>query len=540
MTSILKKALKLNLSPFRIHLAHSLYTRFFPDTDNENLFWLLFHLAEQAGNGHLRTDMGKIAEEAPQWAVDLEDLPLRLQESAEALVKTCESSGLIGRLEADDDAADSLPIPRPPLVLTPDGSYLYFLRRRREEDLFLTMLSKRAFTGSNSMPENKSSPAEAIVSLIKSGRKLILLTGGPGTGKTTTIEKVLELLGPSYSTILTAPTGRAASRMAENIPGHIGRTLHNLLGIYPGKKTYHSQKNPLETNLVVVDEASMVDLPLMNTLLSSMAPETVLLLAGDPDQLPSVEAGALFGDLIAGTQKIGDPLRGSILQLTTVYRSNTAVLRAAAAIREGRMNALLSSIDGSSVNLLPLEGREKMAEIIASEYRQNTHEFTALTPQRRGPWGVIEMNEKISRILGGRDYPLNGMPIVITRNDASRNLWNGERGLLKNEGDRLNAVFQTSDGEQNLPLALLPGWEPAWMQTIHKSQGSEYDSVSIILPNGAERLLSREILYTALTRARDRVNIFADEHTLARALEKKVIRNSRIRRWAAGIRGVPH
>ncbi len=540
MTSILKKALKLNLSPFRIHLAYSLYTRFFPDIDNENLFWLLFHIAEQAGNGHLRTDMGRIAEEAPQWATDMEDLPLRLQESAEALVEICESNRLIGRLKTDDDAADSLPIPRPPLVLTPDGSYLYFLRRRREEDLFLAMLRKRVFTGSDSMPETKSSPAESIVSLVQSGRKIILLTGGPGTGKTTTIEKVLELLGPSYSTILTAPTGRAASQMAENIPGHIGRTLHSLLGIYPGNKTNNDQKNPLETDLIVVDEASMVDLPLMNTLLSRMAPETVLLLSGDPDQLPSVEAGALLADLIAGTQKIGDPLWGSVLQLTTVYRSNTAVLRAAAAIREGRMDALLSSIDGSSVNLLPLEGREKMAEIIASEYRQTTHEFAALTPQRRGPWGVPEMNERISRILGGTDYPFNGMPIVITRNDATRNLWNGERGILHNEGYRLYAVFQSSDGEQNLPLSLLPGWEPAWMQTIHKSQGSEYDSVSIILPPGTERLLSREILYTALTRARNRVNIFADENTLARALKKRVIRHSRIRRWAAGIRDVSH
>ncbi len=126
------------------------------------------------------------------------------------------------------------------------------------------------------------------------------------------------------------------------------------------------------------------------------------------------------------------------------------------------------------------------------------------------------------------------MPIVFTRNDASRQLWNGDRALVERFGDSLRAVLRLPDGDRVLPLAVLPGWEAAWVQTIYKSQGSEFDAVTVILPEQADRLLSREILYTALTRARHRVCIYSDEETLRSALQRQVIRHSGIRHWAAG------
>lgn len=545
MTLMAKQAIREGLSPFRVHLADFLFTRFFPKSEDGDLFWFLIHLAEQAGNGHLRTDLGRIGEEAPLWITGDESLAARLRERREALVETGLEQGLIGRLNADAAAADSLPLPRPPLVLTADGSYLYFLRRRREEDSFLAMLSERTGTVSVTAGELSGGPAKVLAASIRSGKKLLLLSGGPGTGKTTTVARLLELLGPSLRVSLAAPTGRAASRMAENIPGHIGRTLHGLLGIIPGQQEWgakYNSRNPLEADLVVVDEASMVDLPLMNALLRSLAPEAVLLLVGDPDQLPSVEAGALLGDLLAGVREAANaervgPLSGSVVHLSKVYRSDTAVLNAAAAVRDGDMERFSAAVDGDSVSLKPLERIDGMAAVLADTYRRHTGArdvFTALTPLRRGLWGVPAMNERISRLVGGKSAPFAGMPIVVTRNDAARNLWNGDKAVLRDADGRLLAVFHDSDGERALPLAVLPGWEPAWIQTIHRSQGSEFDSIAVILPAGADRLLSREILYTALTRARHKVDIYAAEGALTTAMRNRVIRHSRIRRWAAG------
>lgn len=123
---------------------------------------------------------------------------------------------------------------------------------------------------------------------------------------------------------------------------------------------------------------------------------------------------------------------------------------------------------------------------------------------------------------------------MVTGNDPSRGLWNGDRGVLLFRDGRLRANFPEGDGFRNLPMAALPGWEPAWVQTIHKSQGSEFDSVMVLLPEGAERLLSREILYTAFTRARYSVDLYADLKTVEATLNRGVVRHSRIQKWAAG------
>ncbi len=543
MTSLFRQAMEFGLSSFRVNLAYSLYTRYCPHHDDDDLFWLLVHVAEQAGNGHIRTSLTRITEEAAQWAGADEHLPVRLQERASGLVQSAMEKGLIAQLSEENARADSITPPRPPLLLTSDAGHIYFLRRRREEDAFLDMLGERSQTLSTIAPMEDKHPAETLCAQIKAGKRLFLLTGGPGTGKTATIAQVLNQLPTSLRVVLTAPTGRAAARMSESIPQYSGQTLHGLLGIAPNRPPKYNRNHPLTADLVIVDEASMVDLPLMNSLLHALAPHTALLLVGDPDQLPSVEAGALLGDLLHGARQAArsakeGPLSKSVIQLTKVYRSNTAILEFAAAVRDGDMSRLNNAIDDDSViSIKPLRTVDAMASILTEEYRRkrgNMDAFIALTPLRRGQWGTGSLNEKISYNLGRTTAAFPGMPIVFTRNDATRQLWNGDRALVERFGDRLRAVLRLPDGDRVLPLAVLPDWEAAWVQTIHKSQGSEFDAVTVILPKQADRLLSREILYTALTRARHRVCIYSDEETLRAALQRRVIRHSRIRHWAAG------
>ncbi|MCK5736668.1 MAG: exodeoxyribonuclease V subunit alpha [Spirochaetaceae bacterium] len=585
---------QLGIPWFRLYLADSLVEKF--DTSEKNtpqgelLRWFILHLAVQAGRGHLRSSLDSIEEEMGEWysaagfrsgnlPKDFDDsIPLRVAEAAGVLIEAGLESGLIGKLADRDSPGESLELPRPPLALTHDGEFIYFLRRRKEEDRFLAALELRSTQGSPSQLHFTDSGAggipdtpegELLQGLI-AGRRLLLLAGGPGTGKTTTIANLLKLLKPqpgSLEVILAAPTGRAAARMSENLKlqgSTAGRTIHSLLGLYPGRPPRHDADRPLAAHLVIVDEASMVDLSLMNALLAALPESAVLILVGDPDQLPSVEAGAVLGDLLYGEADAVDkasprgksPLGGAVVKLTKVYRSDTAILEAAAAVRVGdikNLNGILAAPSGM-VRLHAPGSPDTMARIIAREFREATESAkepfsgvdkisgvfssysaqAVLSPLRQGPWGVPAMNERVSWLLGSTASPFPGMPVMITRNDPSRNLWNGDRGVIVTLEGQLRAAFPEAEEVRSFPLAALPGWEPAWVQTIHKSQGSEFDAVTILLPEGAERLLSREILYTAFTRARHAVNLYAELETVEAALERRVVRHSRIREWASG------
>lgn len=562
---------------FRLYLADSLaeeYSFGLSAPDRRLLRWLLVHLAMQAAGGHMRTNLQLLAGEMFEWYALPEDssppgynreLPTKLSVALPRMLSQGLSSGLITRLDESIREADDVPVPRRPLVLSADGQYLYFLKRRRLEDELLHLLARRCTvrTEGNSFPapsDTPDDPAGELMRKLAGGGRVLLLVGGPGTGKTTTVAALLGLIGRGCGengrmfpkTALAAPTGRAAARMMEslksaalNVPQDrlVGRTLHGLLGMSPGRPPLHDERNPLDADLVVVDEASMVDLPLMNTLLRALPGGAALLLVGDPDQLPSVEAGALLGDLLAGASKEAvpgtSPLDGSVVRLSTVYRSSTAILDAASAIRRGDLEAMTASFESDGLEMRHLPNVEVISHHLAETYQELSHERLAvLSPLRRGPWGVPEMNDRISLLVSGTTGPFSGMPIMVMRNDPDRNLWNGDRGLIIRDGHRLRAQFVDGGRRRVLPLAVLPSWEPAWVQTIHKSQGSEFDEVIILLPKGAERLLSREILYTALTRARFKVTLFAEEGAVKAALQRHVVRHSRIRDWAAGPSGL--
>ena len=578
----------LGIPWFRLYLADSLAgDDWAADSvgagDSGNLRWLILHLAVQAGNGHIRTDLHAVGKDMTEWYFQPDDvkipgfdasLPERLEKELAPLVSRGLESGLIGSLAEEESPADSLPLPRPPLVLSADGRYLYFLRRRREEDSLIAALKSRILPSSgNRFPlpgEIPDDPSGALMGRLAEGRRLLILCGGPGTGKTTTVADLLHLVArgrresgiPPAAVVLAAPTGRAASRMT--VGPLAGRTLHGLLGITPHRPPKHNSDNPLDAELVVVDEASMVDLPMMNRLLDALPPEAVLLLVGDPDQLPSVEAGALLGDLLEGAvrgargKNVNRPLAGSVVRLTRVFRSNTAILDAASAVRDGDMAALKDAWTEDGVRLHIPPDHESTAQYIAGEYRHAVlaagnavaaggeipaniqkvfalyAERAVLTPLRKGPWGVPALNDRVSMLLGRSVSPFVGMPVLVSRNDPVRKLWNGDRGLILSSDGHLRVFFPGDGGFRDFPLAALPGWEPAWVQTIHKSQGSEFDRVTVLLPRGADRLLTREILYTAFTRARSRVDLFAEEETVESTLTRKTVRHSRICGWAEG------
>ena len=344
--------------------------------------------------------------------------------------------------------------------------------------------------------------------------------------------------------ILAAPTGRAAARITERLTRKNGanlsdRTIQSLLEMTPHREARRNADNPLVADLVIVDEVSMVDVVLMNQLLDALPRNVALILAGDPNQLPSVESGALLADLLSGAKDAENanrrgPLWEAVLTLEKVYRHDTGILDTAAAVRAGDAEALRAAFEADeSLTWHTMVNPSKMAHIIADKYmgRSDFSELSVLSPLRRGFWSVSILNNKISQIIGGKTTLFEGMPVMITRNNASRNLWNGDRGSIVFRGSR--CWVKIGGKGREFPLAALPGWEPAWVQTIHKSQGSEFYEVIVILPQGTGHFFTREALYTAITRAKKEVSMFAEFAEMKSILAREVTRNSRIKGWAA-------
>ena len=417
-------------------------------------------------------------------------------------------------------------------------------------------------------------------------RRLSVITGGPGTGKTTVAGRLLGLLfgraresgEPPPRVDLLAPTGRAAVRLeealrkqAERLPevsaalGELrASTIHRRLGLRPGRsEPRYDRDRPLPSDLVIVDEASMVDLSLMLRLLEALRPDAQLVIFGDPDQLASVQAGAVLADLCGrgpGSERPSGPLAGCIVELQHSFRSadHPGIGELAAAIRNGDAETALGLLADDSladVSLHPpahagegLRGLQRHAlEGYAAclggrgpaERLDGLEEFRALCARRGGPGGVEALHRAIVRELGdsgrvprGREaYP--GLPVGILRNDPERKLYNGDLGVLDvSSGGGLQAFFRLGGGEsvRGYALADLPQHELRWTATVHKTQGAEYGGVAVSLPDDPESpLLTRELLYTAVTRARREVRIYATPEALRAAVRRPTRRDSGLR-----------
>jgi len=423
-------------------------------------------------------------------------------------------------------------------------------------------------------------PGQRQAGLTALSNKICLISGGPGTGKTSTVVKIIALLleahgqahgqtdtletrGPAPKIALCAPTGKAAMRLKEAVATSLDRlplpreireaipkesfTLHRLLGARANSPHFrHNGTNPLPYDTVIVDEASMVDLALMTKLADALPEPARLILLGDQDQLASVESGAVFAEMLAG-------LPDNRAILTTTYRFNRGIGAFAQAIRQGDAAAALAIAAGADYPEIDLHERSGLETFLAGKvfsYMEIVKKFPrigvgdifaafrrfqTLCATRAGNWGVAGVNQRLERLLrrkgyaSGHDLWYVGRPVLLRRNDFSLGLYNGDLGIClpdESDGGGFRVWFDGGDGFRSLPLWRLPEHDSAWAMTIHQSQGSEYAEVLLILPEKDHPVLSRELLYTGVTRARDQVRLVASPDILRLATLRPVARHS--------------
>jgi len=437
-----------------------------------------------------------------------------------------------------------------PLVL--QGTRLYLRRYWDYEQSLACALKERADGGNLSSPSAEPQELAIQTALAKD---LTIISGGPGTGKTTTAVEILANLSASSRIVLSAPTGKAAARLEEAVRNGFAKkgmaapvtrasTLHRLLGSRPGSASVrHDARNPLALDCLIVDEASMVALPLMAKLFAALPAHAKVILLGDRDQLASVEPGSVLADIADAAAGGDSRLSDCFVTLTTNHRfgNDSAIYRLCQAVRSGDEATAITVLEQSGLPDLgcqptPAEAslKEKLRAPVLEGYRPYLKEsdpaaalkafgqFRMLCAPRRGPYGVESVNELVAEILSeegvipdNRGDVYRGMPVLITRNDYQTGLFNGDIGIIlpdpNERSSQLFAWFPSDDGSiRRIPCASLPDREPAYTMTVHKSQGSEFEKVLLLLPDRDTPILTRELIYTGLTRARTRIDVWTN------------------------------
>jgi exodeoxyribonuclease V alpha subunit len=565
--------------------------------------------SRHVGSGHVCLDLKRLSE-GPA--------PLRAEPEHESIGLTAlewpQRQAWLGALRASElvesvdvhDSLGELAGEVTPLVLDAAGR-LYLRRYWEHQQVLASSLRRRADAGVDvpvldedvlargldrlfpRLPKSDVDP-QRVAAERSLRRRFCVISGGPGTGKTSTVVKILVLIveqalakGAAMPRVaLVAPTGKAAAiladsireslaqidcddRVREAIPQHAS-TIHRCLGTRGGSSTrfLHDERNPLATDLLLVDEASMVDLALMARLCTAVPDPARLILLGDRDQLASVEAGAVLGDICnVGSENDtadGGPMAGSLVQLTRSYRyaADSGIGALARAINAGDAEAAIALLEDAregDVSLHPLDAAG-LGPVLRDEVTRGYDAFLkaeapgerlramqayrVLCAHRRGPGGVDAINLEIEAVLASTGklaptaghYP--GRPIMLTRNDHPLALYNGDVGLIAWRGGEVaggpRALFFGDDGEERWlsPLRLVSA-ETVFAMSIHKSQGSEFEAVSVVLPDHVSPVVSRELLYTAVSRARTRVSIHASPPVLVEAIHRRVERASGLR-----------
>ncbi|MCB2426471.1 exodeoxyribonuclease V subunit alpha [Methylophaga pinxianii] len=479
-----------------------------------------------------------------------------------------------------------------PLILTADG-LLYLYRYWQSEQQVAQAILQR-LNVSDVLPDNaslKNFMAEwqndlpdidwqkvAVLSALR--HQFCVISGGPGTGKTTVVLKVLQclqLLESSPRIALAAPTGKAAARLQQAISQHTGeqfvaKTLHRLLGISARfDQGRYSVDRPLPVDVLIVDEASMIDINLMAITLKALPLHARLILLGDSDQLASVESGAVLANLCADqpdfsaefrswVKQISDidlpathganPLQDSLVKLQHSYRfaAGGQVGLLATAVNQGDADEVGQLLNNQAVSALRAPSPDHIhnqllqgyqAYIHAVEKRANAEsciqafeQFRMLCAVKNGAQSVYSVNQMMMHLLAKRGWRTAqpyyyGRPIMITQNHYRQNLFNGDIGMvLPNADGELQACFLFGGELRWLPLSRLPAHETVFAMTVHKSQGSEFEHIALLLPEEDSAVLSRELIYTALTRARQTVQILSTPAILQQAVQRRHQRES--------------
>ncbi|MEW6477005.1 MAG: exodeoxyribonuclease V subunit alpha [Actinomycetota bacterium] len=593
--------------------------------------------------GHVHVDLAAVRHTA---AVDV-DVPVDLQAlpwpDVAAWVEAVGRSAVVANGEGG-------PIDRPLRLI---GSWLYLDRYWREERQVAADLAVRAehalagvdvgllrtgldrlFPGRADAGPERLFPTtgdtgpdrQRVAAAVAVLRPLTVVAGGPGTGKTKTVARILALIdeqarsagGPPPLVALTAPTGKAAARLEEAVHEEAARlavsddlrarlltthasTLHRLLGWQPGNRSRfrHHRGNRLPHDVVVVDETSMVSLSQMAKLVEAVRPDARLILVGDPQQLASVEAGAVLGDIVgpaadrllmrpaaraaledvlgvpldaaaegdgpadsAGAPAVG-AIGDGIVVLQRVHRFGGGIAALADAVRRGDPDATMAALSDSHDDVRWIDadlaqsgggalGAVREAAVgaggaIADAARAGDARaalealagFRALCAHRRGPYGVATWSAQVETWLAAAIPGFAatapwyvGRPLLVTENDYTLGLYNGDTGVVVAAGgERLAAVFERRGHILEFSPARLSAVETVHVMTVHKSQGSQFDTVAALLPEPDSPILTRELLYTAVTRARRRLLLVGTEEALRAAVTRPVARSSGLRRW---------
>jgi exodeoxyribonuclease V alpha subunit len=557
--------------------------------------------------GHTCVDIGRLAERAFADPETPERVELRLP-TAEAWLADLRASKLVGAADAVEEAR--------PLVLDARGRLYLFRYFDYESRLAAALRAREAPVAEPLEPAALAKSLERlfprsdtrgalqrVAALVFLRRRLTVISGGPGTGKTYTVAKALVLLQEQaaaqgrapYRILLTAPTGKAAQRLGDAIRDNLARlnvdaaalaiptqasTLHRALGYRVSQPTRfrHDARRPLPDDVVVVDEASMVDLALMTKLATAVRPDARLLLLGDKDQLASVEAGAILSDIYTGAgqgvsqslaRELADfagrrlpealhrqepGLHDGMVHLTESHRfdDDGGIAALARAVNAGDADAAFAVLARrGSVSLVAVADRRELEQqlgpLVAArlgDLREGSVEerlarldrFRVLAAHRRGPFGVAGLNAFVAAELGRaerlepRGAFYEGRPVIVVANDYDTGLYNGDVGLIASRSaDAPRRAWFRADTPgtlRDLSPARLPQHDTAFALSVHKSQGSEFADVVFVLPERPSPVLTRELVYTAITRARERVTLFGSEAILRHAIATRVERAS--------------
>ncbi len=573
--------------------------------DSPELFLAAALVSSQTREGHICLDLAELSNEEFQQEKLGENSAEMPIPSLEAMKSVLSSSVVVGK-----------PGEFKPLIL--GENKLYLNRYWHYEDRLAKFIKNgvQATVPIGNLEELQSSLAKCfpmsggeqtdwqrIAAATAVLKKFCVITGGPGTGKTYAIAKIIALMLEQSETselriILAAPTGKAAVRLQDSIraaktelncPDEIkvlipeeASTIHRLLGYIPNSPYFrHDADNPLDVDVMIVDEASMVDLALMAKLVQALPPDARLILLGDSNQLASVEAGAVLGDIcdlgathpyskdfaerlvsVSGQKLEVDMaaesksvIQDCIVRLIRSYRfeSRKGIGEVSHAVNSGDGDlalAILKDEKFSDVEWHSLSSENIIAAIIQRfrdyDYEGNPRDllerferFRILCAVREGPLGVNATNVKIEKFVKRNlrikqsEFWYPGQPVLITQNDYRLNLFNGDLGVILPDAqndNELRAFFPGSEAtlRKFLPFRL-PEYETAYAMTVHKGQGSEFDEVLLLLPGKESPVLTRELIYTGITRAVKKVAIWGDEIIFRTAVSRKIRRASGLR-----------